>query len=163
MAKRPSKKQQQDGRKTFRLMTWAVMTLVCLVTFPSTTFLVLLGMLPTIVAFFAGRDDRGYAAVCIGSINFVGVYPALEALWAGDRKPDLVDIVFDPLTLTIMYAAAGLGWLLYLSVPPVIQTITGFMGQRRIESLKSDQKALIAEWGDELAEDGVDPDFEYGD
>jgi len=56
-------------------------------------------------------------------------------------------------SLAIIYGAAGLGWVLFLSVPPVISTFLIIMSDSRVKSLKSIQQRIIDEWGRSVMED----------
>ena len=73
-------------------------------------------------------------------------------LWTGehpiigvaDLMPDLVDFL-------MIYGAAGFGWLLFTSIPPVVAAFLTVMAQRRVATLRATQRHLIEEWGDDVA------------
>jgi hypothetical protein len=48
----------------------------------------------------------------------------------------------------VIYGAAGFGWMLYMSLPPVVTTFLTVMSERRVTVLKNNQKTIIEEWGE---------------
>jgi hypothetical protein len=49
-----------------------------------------------------------------------------------------------------MYGSAGLGWLLYLAMPPIVANVLNLSAQRRVSELRKRQRGLIKTWGDSL-------------
>lgn len=144
--------QQPQGRFSLKLIVWALAFVMVMGIFPESVTLILIGMVPTLVAYIVDKSEGKYATICVGGMNFTGVFPALSELWEGKLSfPAVFDITFDPINLTIMFAAAGLGWTLYALVPPVIAAGLAVAAQHRIRKLRSDQRALIQEWGPAIA------------
>jgi hypothetical protein len=120
--------------------------------FPAVVILVLIGMVPTIVAYAIDKTPGKYAMFCVGGINFTGVFPALTDLWSGNPSISAsLKIAGDPFSLILMYGAAGLGWAIYMFIPPIISAGLAVAAQHRIQQLRSDQRALIQEWGPAIA------------
>lgn len=120
--------------------------------FPQVVILIAVGMVPTIVAYAVDKTPGKYATICVGGMNFSGVFPALTTYWDGNSTFTAVfDIVGDPFNMTIMFLAAGFGWALYSFVPPIISAALAVAAQHRIQQLRSDQRALIQEWGPAIA------------
>ncbi|MEX2642577.1 MAG: hypothetical protein WD270_03945 [Acetobacterales bacterium] len=120
-----------------------------------TCVLLAFGMLPSWVAYFVDRSHGRYAFRCVAGINITGVAPYALGLWAKDHSlMDAVNMLVDPVSLTVMYGTAGMGWLLYLGMPPVVGTFLNIAAQRRIRELQETQTDLIAEWGEAVASGG---------
>ncbi|MBI4184455.1 MAG: acyl-CoA synthetase [Proteobacteria bacterium] len=120
-----------------------------------TCILLFFGMLPTWVAYIVDRTRGKYAARCVGGINFSGVAPYALGLWGGDNSiGDAITVLLDPIKLMVMYGAAGMGWILYLGMPPVVGTFLNIMAQRRVAELQAKQAELVEEWGREIAGGG---------
>jgi len=123
--------------------------------------LVLVGMLPTIVAFIIDRTKQKSSTLCVGGMNFCGVFPYLLELWTSTNT-SAIAIITDIFKLVVMFAAAGFGWLLYLSIPPVIGAFLTVMSQRRVAQLRSNQKDIIEEWGEGVARNLTNGEDEEG-
>ena len=120
------------------------------ISFP-TVVLIFVGMLPTLVAWVIDRTEEKFATFCVGGVNFCGVFPHLLDLWNGDHTVSAaMGAVTDVFKLATMYGAAAFGWMLFMSVPPVIASFLQVMSQRRLTTLRAEQRALIEEWGTEV-------------
>lgn len=114
--------------------------------------IILLGMMPTGVAYVIDRTKEKYAAFCVGSANFCGVFPFVLEVWAGDHTPaQAFQILANVFKLFIMYGAASFGWLLYAMIPPIVSAILVMVAERRVAELHTIQEALINEWGPDVS------------
>ncbi|MEK9706519.1 MAG: hypothetical protein VW618_01730, partial [Alphaproteobacteria bacterium] len=119
-----------------------------------TVMLIGFGMLPGIVAWIIDRTEEKYATFCVGGLNFCGVFPYLMELWTKDHSmQQATSMLTSAFSLAAMYGGAGLGWTLYLTLPPIISSFIQVMSQRRLAQLRQIQKNIIEEWGDEVAAD----------
>jgi hypothetical protein len=135
-----------------------LVTAMALVPFSLPTLMVMVcAMLPTLGAALAERGGSRYAWVCVGGMNFSGLAPWLFDLWFGHHT---IDYAIHQITgvsmLLISYGAAGVGWMIYLAVPPVVATFTTMTSQRRSVVLIADQKKLLEIWGDGIAKSGME-------
>ena len=62
----------------------------------------------------------------------------------------MVDIISNPIAWLTIYGAATLGWFLFFTVPPVVQTILNQKIKLKISSLDHKQNAMVREWGEDL-------------
>ena len=117
------------------------------------TFITLtVGLLPSLVAFIFDRSPGRMMARCVFGLNFSGVAPYILELWQDGAQTvgGATQQIFQPLALSIMYGAAGLGWLLYLAMPPIVANVLNLSAQRRVAELRKNQRGLIKTWGDSL-------------
>lgn len=117
-----------------------------------TTLLLVIGMIPTVVAYFVDTSKQRTLGPTVFYLNFAGVLPVLLKLWT--QKPNIntaLDLIMDPFMLLMMLAPAGFGWLLFLYIPPLVSGLMRRRAEMRINLLESDQKRLIEEWGQEVA------------
>lgn len=138
-----------------KLVFWAltIFSLLIIVALPTVLFIGF-SMLPGLVAFIVDRTDEKSATFCVGGLNFCGVFPYLLDLWFGDHSVgQAMSLLTDVFVLAVMYGGAGMGWMLYLSLPPVIASFIQVMSERRLEQLRKTQKTIIQEWGDEIITD----------
>jgi len=140
-------------RASFKPILWGFMFTVAMVSFPGLVILVIVGMVPTIVAFMIDRAPKKYAAFCVAGMNLSGVFPAVIDLWQGanDIKAAM-GIITNVFGLTVMYAAAAFGWLIFMAIPPVVAALMAVAAQQRVMQLRAGQRELINEWGQEIAQ-----------
>lgn len=139
----------------FRVVFWGliIMVMLILVALP-TVMLFGFGMLPAIVAAIIDRTEEKSATFCVGGLNFCGLFPYLLRLWLQDNSlSQATELLTDVFVLAVIYGGATMGWMLYLSLPPVIASFIQVMSQRRLQQLRKTQKDIIEEWGDEIIMD----------
>ena len=139
----------------FRVFFWGlvILVLLLLVALPTILFLAF-SMLPAIVAAFVDRTEERSATFCVGGLNLCGAFPYLLELWLGDNSLDqAIGLLTDRFVLAVIYGGAGMGWMLFLSLPPVIASFIQVMSQRRLQQLRKTQKDIIDEWGEEVIMD----------
>jgi hypothetical protein len=116
---------------------------------PSTIMMLIFGLLPTWASFLTDRSPEKYASFCIGGMNFSGLFPFLMELWMGEHSLSAAtDIMTDVFNLGIMYSAAAFGWLMFTFIPPIVGAFLTVLSQRRIATLRNEQRQLIEEWGE---------------
>lgn len=138
-----------------RVVVWGliIFVMLLLVALPTVLFLSF-SMLPAVVALIVDRTDEKSATFCVGGLNLCGVFPYLLSLWLQDNSLDQsLRLLTDVFVLAVIYGAAGMGWMLYLSLPPVIASFIQVMSQRRLQQLRATQKTIIEEWGEEVIHD----------
>ncbi|MBT3551758.1 MAG: hypothetical protein HOO19_04085 [Rhodospirillaceae bacterium] len=138
---------------SFKPILWGFMFTVAMVSFPGLVLLVVVGLVPTFVAFMVDKAPKKYLAFCVAGMNLSGVFPAMIDLWQGanDIKA-AVNIITNVFELTVMYAAAAFGWLIYMAIPPVVAALMAVAAQQRIMQLRASQREMINEWGQDIAQ-----------
>ena len=154
----------------FWLGVSVVLILFMIFSLPSLIVLTV-GLLPTGVAFIIDRSDQKSGTFCVGGMNISGVVPFIFKLWSDNHTIVVaIEIVSDIFSLLIMYAAAGLGWIMFLTVPPIIASFLSVISQTRVKVLKASQNKILDEWGPEIATnsetnidgDGIDAEHTDG-
>ena len=85
-------------------------------------------------------------------MNFCGLFPYLMDLWMGAHTLKAAGaMVTDVFTLLVVYGAAAFGWIIYITIPPVVSTFLTVMAQRRVAQLRTLQRQIIEEWGEGVA------------
>ncbi len=140
---------RRGGNWGLRLLGFLLMVLGLLM-LPSA--LILLGMIPAAVAYITDRDPRKPAATSVAAMNICGVLPFEIRLWSGSNSVShAFELLSDPLTWAIMLGAAGVGWLIYYSVPPFVGGVLAHRSEARVQELERRQIGLREAWGDEIA------------
>ena len=142
----------RPGRRAKAGWSFIALLILVAVSLP-TVFLLFFGMLPATVAYMIDPSKHKAFAICVGAMNFAGVFPYLLDLWTGIHSIDTVfGVLTDVFALVIMYSAAACGWMLFLAVPPVVGILLNWTAQRRIAALRARQKRIIGEWGKDVTE-----------
>lgn len=152
MADKSAKAKSALGRRLSWMPIGIGLTfvLVIVISLP-TVLLVFFGMLPTLVAAIIDRTRQRYATFCVGGMNFCGVFPYLLDLWAGPGDIAAATEIFtNVFALMLMYTAAGVGWVLFLAIPPAVVSFLQVMAQRRAAQCRVEQRRLVEEWGEDI-------------
>ena len=135
-----------------KLVWFAVFALAMMMISLPTVILFFLGMLPTLVAWVIDRSDGKHGTFCVCGLNFSGLFPYFMDIWFVNHSTDMaIRILTDVFNLVVIYGSAAFGWMLYVSVPPVVTTFLSVMSQHRMTILKTTQSDIIEEWGEKVA------------
>ena len=139
-----------------------MLALLALVPFSLPTLLLLfVGMLPTLAAALLERGTAKQAWVSVGGLNFAGLSNWLLNLWFAHHTLGYAVAQLKTITpLLVAYAAAALGWALYLAMPPLVNAVTAVTSRRRVITLAAEQRKLIEQWGEEVV--SRDPESKSG-
>lgn len=152
-------KARKKGRRNNIITFLFLIVPAALVVLP-TTIIFGVGLVPTMVALATDRDPEKSAAITVGGMNFCGCMPYAIDLWkTGHNIASALAKLGDPVTWLVMYGAAGIGWFLYFTIPPLIANTEISRSEKRIEALKKKRVGLIQEWGPEVSENEDDADF----
>ena len=137
---------------SFQFILWAILAASLMFVFPQVFILLIVGLSPSVVAFLIDRTPKKYATFCVGGMNISGVFPAFLNLLNGDNSiAGVTSILTNPFEMTFIFAAAGLGWLIYFAFPPVLKSLLTILAQHRISILRGEQRQLIKDWGEGIA------------
>ncbi|MEJ0063192.1 MAG: hypothetical protein WDO70_08315 [Alphaproteobacteria bacterium] len=137
--------------KGFQVL-FAIMAL--LVAIWPTAFLLVPGMLPTLVCLVTDRDKEKVLALTVGATNFAGCLPFILQLWQmGQNLDNSMKLARDVNTWFIMLASAGVGYLIYAVVPGAVASVMAGNAGGKIARLKSNQEELKRLWGSDVAND----------
>lgn len=148
----PAPRAAGSAARRSNLLLWSGIILVGLITVSLPTVMVIgIGMLPTFVAWICDRSEEKFATFCVGGLNFSGVFPYVMELWTGEHSMRAAtELLTNVFSLLVMFGSAGLGWMLFAAVPPVIATFLKVLSERRLAMLRAEQRKLVDEWGEEV-------------
>ncbi|SMF60283.1 hypothetical protein SAMN06265365_12190 [Tistlia consotensis] len=139
-------------------VNWTKLAVGLLVALPAmvvllpTTMLVFVLSLPTVVAFLVDRTRERYLVATVGLLNLCGVLPALVALWdRGQSIDNAFRLLTDMVYWIAAFGAAGVGWAIFTSLPPLVSSYYTLVTQHRVNHLRKRQKQLIEAWGEEVS------------
>ncbi len=161
MAKEKKAKSEKPAagrkmRKKYKIM----LILFCLFTmaFLRTGFIfVIVGMLPSIVAYYVDQSDHRYTFKSIFYCNSAGMLPYLaQLLEYGPRSSNIQGIMDHPLTWMVVFSAAAGGFILTVIAPIIAEMLVGSLHQTHVRGLQRAQKKIEKEWGSEIIRFGQD-------
>lgn len=116
-----------------------------------TVIILLVGMIPTVVAYIIDLTPGRYAARCVAGLNIAGVVPFLNRLWSSTNDlPAAIGVVTDVYAWFAFYAASGVGWALFVSLPGFVASFKTYSAKRRANVLREHLGELKEEWGSEI-------------
>jgi hypothetical protein len=144
---KPGRRNTGSAAITLTVIAVSVLALTAL----PLCLMLLAGLLPTGVAAVVDRHRRRYLARTVGAMNLAGVAPGALTMWeAGINFTSLQQVIDSPMNWLIMYGAAGIGWVLFFCVPPIVAMVIEVRVDDTKRRLESRAKALVAEWGEEV-------------
>lgn len=116
-----------------------------------TLILIMIGLLPTLVAFFVDRDREHSSATAVGAMNCAGITPFVIDLWIkGQSMDNVFRILSDPSSWLIILGAAAIGQTIVSVVPQAMATLTLAHSELRIKTLKQNLERLNESWGPDV-------------
>ncbi len=117
-----------------------------------TVFLVLVGLIPTYVAFATDNDPQKSGAVSVGAMNFAGVLPFIIDLWSkGQTMGNAIQIMGIANNWLIILGASAIGQMIVYAIPQALATLTLTQAESRAKSLRKNLDMLKEAWGPEVA------------
>lgn len=153
MAKKTSPPQNGKKKGPSQTALWLafILIIVMIISLPS-VIVFTFGMIPSFVAYIVDRTKARSATFCVSSINFIGVFPFIIDLWVKEHTINAaLNTISNVFSIFVMYAASAFGWMLFLSLPPVVASVVTILTERKIEQLRTTQKQIIKEWGNDVA------------
>src|SRR5512138_639351 len=150
-------KTRTRGTKTWMKVLALVMLFPFAAVLLPTTLLFFVMMAPTWVAYVTDRSKDKSLAVTVGMLNFAGTLPAIIDLWTrGQSHQTAMLLIGDVFVWVAAYGAAFAGWGIFGAMPTLVGSFYRMTTESRIKGLVKQQKALIAQWGQAVAE-GIAP------
>lgn len=113
--------------------------------------LLLIGMLPSVVAYFADTSKGRTGFRIILACNLSGTLPFLTELVMRQNSTSLLlQYLTDPVVWLLMYLSAGVGYILIKGMPFLAEFFYEMSNAARIARIQSLQNRLIEEWGPEI-------------
>ena len=137
------------------LLTIIVVIALGVAIIPGILFIAGIGLLPSIVALLMDPTRQKHKTMCVFGMNASGVFPyILEVIFTGNSFDAAKETLTSAFPYLVMLVTAGLGYLLFMIIPPIVATFLTVMAQRKIATLRTTQRHIIEEWGEEVARHG---------
>jgi len=144
-------RKRKSGSGGPKVHAFLILFMLMSVAFLPTAFVLGIGMAPLAAAFFVDRNKNKIRVLTVGAMNLAGCMPFLMRLWFSDHSLETAfTIVLDPLTIIIIYSAAGAGYVIDWVLTVVVAGVVYQRGQARKKSIEKRQAELAERWGEEV-------------
>ena len=122
-----------------------------MILFRPTTAILLVGMLPTFVAYLVDNSLEKNKTFTIGAMNFAGCFYYLLMLWRGENTlPVSLNYLENPQTIIVIYSVAAMGYLINYIVTVGVSSVLVTKSKMRIERIDKEKQALKDRWGEKV-------------
>ncbi len=105
-------------------------------------------MLPTIFAIFFDKNDHKCLSATICTFNLIGILPYLIRIWSSHNIDyTSKQVLSSPDTWMVIYGAAFVGQLIYVSLPLLIAKIYTSKIKVQIKKHQKQHEELCNKWG----------------
>lgn len=147
--KRPLNKKQ----KKLSLKHWlfVLVGIAVLIVFLPTTALLIVGMIPTMVAFVVDRQPGRNKTFTIGVMNFAGCFSYVLDIWLHANSINYsLFLLTQPKTYVVMYAAAAIGYVIDWGITLIVSAILVQRSEMRLKKIEKEKEALAQRWGKDV-------------
>lgn len=117
-----------------------------------TTLVVVIGLVPSAVAFFVDTSRDRMLGPIVMSLNVAGVLPLVLKLWQhGHTMNAAVDILTEPFMMALVLTPSAFGWLLFNYTPQLVSGIMRRRAESRIRTLEKYQEDLVQQWSNAVS------------
>lgn len=128
-----------------------VFALMAVILLP-TTIVILVGLVPSAVAFFVDTSRERLLGSTVLCMNIAGLLPAVLRLWKQGHTMDMaITLISQPSVLVVILVSSGVGWLLYIYMPQFVSKLARKRAEVRIRTLERLQGELIEQWSKAVA------------
>jgi hypothetical protein len=146
-----NQKRKTPAKRTFGQQLILIFSVLMGAVFMPTTFLLMIGMLPTPFAVLVDRTRGKNKVIAVGALNLAGCAPFLLELWTTEHTFEKsFDIITDPMAIIIMWSAAAVGYLVNWAMTGIVAASLYQRGLARQKLIKKKQDELIERWGKEV-------------
>ncbi|MCF8495235.1 MAG: hypothetical protein K9G62_01050 [Alphaproteobacteria bacterium] len=119
--------------------------------FMPTTFMLTIGMLPTLMVLYVDRTRGKAQAITVGAMNLAGCSPFLFHLWGqGGGFDRAITLISSPKVIVAIYMAAAIGYLLDWAMSGIISSLLHQKGIMRMTAIQKRKEELLERWGPEI-------------
>lgn len=152
-----AKKEKGDKKKkkkggTMSTIFLIVISLAMIVVFHTGFIFFMIGLMPSIVAFYLDRTRSRTTFHTVLACNLSGVIPFMaQMLKEGPTGGYTTELMSDGGNWLIIGASAGFGWVLVYAAPLFAQFIITMFHQGQIMRFETLQNRIVEDWGTEVA------------
>ena len=144
-------KQKKSGSKLFTPLL-IIFSLAAIVFIQMTYIFLIIGMLPSIVAYIVDKRPGKMAFQAVACFNLAGMLHYLaELVFIQGNDPGAVQQMMQDGTVWLtIFTSAAMGWVMIFALPYLMNTILAGINSGQVMRLESMQKKLEDKWGDDI-------------
>jgi len=152
MAKGDKKEKKEKKRGSAKVTIFMVIfSLIMIVVFQTGYIFFLMGMLPTIIAFYVDRSRSHNKFQTVMACNLSGIIPIMARMLMEKKSATITtELMSDPMNWLIIYASAAFGWMLVFMAPLFAQFLISMFHQGQIARFQNLQDRIVRDWGPEV-------------
>lgn len=144
-------KKAPEKKRGIKTVPMIIIGLILAFFLQSSFILLLIGLLPSIVAYFADTSKGRTTFRIVMACNLAGVLQFLtELVMQHNSASLLLQRLTDPSVWLVMYLSAAVGYILIRGMPFIVEFCYEMSNAARIARIQSLQNRLIEEWGPEI-------------
>lgn len=149
-----TERTKRDNSKIIILIL--VLFIIGVVTYPGLMIISFIILMPTFAALLTDVSQNYSLSFCVGICNLASSLPCFRILYRNQFSLESVyQIVHDPFMLLFVLVGSGIGWLIYLSVPPITMGYYRKQDQSNLQKLAAKYAELKDCWGDMIPDSEV--------
>ena len=153
MAKKKKKKLSNNNIGRNVAIGLMFLTCVLIVTIKSAYILVIVGCLPTIIAYYADKSEDKLEVATIACCNLCGVMPYVAEMASKGKGLTLMShYLGSPHIWFVMYGSAAIGYGLIKFCPMLYRKSITIINSSIIYQLEQQQEKLVKDWGEDIKE-----------
>lgn len=134
-----------------QMMGFMFVSLVLIFWLKTTYLFIIMGILPSIIAYFIEISSFRRPFRTVFTCNIAGLLPFLvDLIHNGNSPAKMMNMMGALDTWLVIYGAAALGWLLIVTAPLVTTFFIDVARASFIQEIEQQQETLEKEWGPEV-------------
>lgn len=151
-----TKKKQANRDNSKIIILILALFIIGIVVCPALIITSFIILMPTLAALLTDISQNYSLSFCVGICNFASSLPCFRVLSTNRFSFESVyQIIHDPFMLLSVLAGAGVGWLIYLSVPAITINYYRKQDQSTLQKLAVKYAELKECWGDIIPDTDV--------
>lgn len=151
MAKKPKQSKGKKSGGGIGMVLSLFLALVMLIFMSYGGLLIVLGLMPSFVAFYVDKGRGRDSAKVVMTCNVTGLCPfIIEMFQKGVKSSATQSLIFDPFVWLSILGFSAFGWVLVWAFPRTTTVIMDYIQTSHIKSLEKQQQDIIDEWGPDV-------------
>ena len=141
---KPTAPRRQIGVKS--ILSFFILLAIGMIDLPM-TFVMVMGLIPTYVAYFTDKRPQKYISICVACFNVCGLVITLLQFWlSGSNINNAIKTLSTPTTWLTLLGCSAVGWVLVYVIPIITKTYLRLTYEFKISSLKKSRDNLSKLW-----------------
>ncbi len=151
MAKASSQRRKKKSKIGLKGTILLCVVIMMGMVFMGGAVFLLIAMAPSFVAVISDRSKDRLRSFSICFMNFAGAFPFLLDVITTNQSIDYaLNAISQPATVVIIYASAGIGYLINWAVVGIVANMMVQKAKKRLNTIEERKATLREQWGPEV-------------